>query len=63
MYTNGIGKLQRRWTPAFAGVTLFGLVALKILGLSIFNLGSMNIFNLFEPIVLKPQPLIPSKSS
>jgi len=41
MYTNGIGQLQRHWTPAFAGVTLFGLVTLKILGLSIFNLLGM----------------------
>jgi hypothetical protein len=53
MYTNDIGKLQRHWTPAFAGVTLFGLVALKILGLSTFNLFGVNIFNQFSPIVLK----------
>ena len=53
MYTNGIGQLQRHWTPAFAGVTLFGLISLKILGLSIFNLLGENIFNRFNPIVLK----------
>ena len=53
MYTSGIVKPQRYWTPAFAGVTLFGLVTLKILGLSIFNLLGVNIFNRFSPIVLK----------
>ncbi|CAM8666785.1 hypothetical protein MCEGEM3_01152 [Oxalobacteraceae bacterium] len=30
MYTNGINKLQRRWTPAFAGVTLFVAITLPI---------------------------------
>ena len=30
MYTNGIGKLQRHWTPAFAGVTLFVVIILLI---------------------------------
>ena len=53
MYTKGINKLQRRWTPAFAGVTLFVAIAFKKLGLSIFNLFGVNIFNLFRPIVLK----------
>jgi hypothetical protein len=30
MYTNGIDKLQRHWTPAFAGVTLFVVITLPI---------------------------------
>jgi hypothetical protein len=38
MYTKGINKLQRRWTPAFAGVTLFVAIAFKKLGLIIFEL-------------------------
>ena len=38
MYTNGIGKHQRHWTPAFAGVTLFVVIDLKMLGLSIVDL-------------------------
>jgi len=37
MYTNGIGKFQRRWTPAFAGVTLFEVIAFKKLDLIILN--------------------------
>jgi len=37
MYTNGIGQLQRHWTPAFAGVTLFVAIAFKKLGLIIFE--------------------------
>ena len=38
MYTKGINKLQRRWTPAFAGVTLFVAISFKKLGLIIFEL-------------------------
>jgi hypothetical protein len=38
MYTNGIGKFQRHWTPAFAGVTLFKVIAFKNLDLIIFEL-------------------------
>ena len=41
MYTNGIGKLQRHWTPAFAGVTLFKVIEFKNLGLIIFELISL----------------------
>ena len=41
MYTNGIGKFQRHWTPAFAGVTLFKVIEFKNLGLIIFELISL----------------------
>ena len=32
-----MGKHQRHWTPAFAGVTLFEVVAFKKLGLIMLN--------------------------
>jgi len=43
MYTNGVDKLQRHWTPAFAGVTLFEVIEFKNLGLIIFELFCLRI--------------------
>ena len=51
MYTNGIGKRQRHWTPAFAGVTLFEVIALKMLGLTIVDLFDLIIVGLFGLII------------
>ena len=52
MYTNGIGKHQRHWTPAFAGVTLFVVIALKMLGLIIVDLFDQIIAGLFGLIIV-----------
>ena len=52
MYTNGIGKRQRHWTPAFAGVTLFEVIALKMLGLTIVDLFDLIIVDPFDLIVV-----------
>jgi hypothetical protein len=51
MYTNGIGKRQRHWTPAFAGVTLFEVIALELFSVITFLFG-LKAF-LFGPITLK----------
>ena len=51
MYTNGIGKHQRHWTPAFAGVTLFVVIALKMLGLIVVGLFGLIIVDLFDLII------------
>ncbi len=37
-YGRSVGKHQRHWTPAFAGVTLFKVIAFQNLGLIIFEL-------------------------
>ena len=52
MYTNGIGKHQRHWTPAFAGVTLFVVIALKMLGLIIVDLFDLIVVGLFGLIIV-----------
>ena len=52
MYTNGIGKRQRHWTPAFAGVTLFEVIALKMLGLTIVDLFDLIIVDPFDLIIV-----------
>jgi len=40
-YSRSVGKHQRHWTPAFAGVTLLKVIAFKNLGLIIFELFSL----------------------
>ena len=50
MYTNGIGKRQRHWTPAFAGVTLFEVIALELFSVITFLFG-LKAF-LFGPMAL-----------
>ena len=47
MYTNGIRRHQRHWTPAFAGVTLFEVIALKMLGLIIVDPFDLIVVGLF----------------
>ena len=48
MYTKGIGKGQRRWTPAFAGATLFEVNAFKLIDLGILKLLSLVAFDLID---------------
>ena len=50
MYTNGIGKRQRHCTPAFAGVTLFEVIALELFSVITFLFG-LKAF-LFGPMAL-----------
>jgi len=61
MYTNGIVKRQRYWTPACAGVTLFEVIALKLIGLDISKLHGLMISKLHGLMVSKLHGLMVSK--